>query len=876
MSSYTFKKGLLASSIAMILAGASAQATAADEATAKVNKDEVEVIKVTGIRGSLEASMNTKRFSNAVVDAVSAEDIGKFPDNNVAEALGRIPGVTVSRQFGEGSSVSIRGASNQLTLTTLNGQNVASTGWYSQQAIDRSFNYSMLPPEMIAGLEVYKSSQADLLEGGIGGTVVVETRKPLDLEAFTVFGSVKGSYSSASEETDPSASALVSWKNDDETFGVLAAIGSSEYSLVRRGDEALTSWGGRIAPTHFEQNRDRTAFDVALQYKPTDAMEFGLHYMSLELEANSVNTQVWIPQNLDNCSSENAQGVPTKCTTVAADNQSSYWDVRPRNATMKSELFAADFTYEGDNYTLEVQAGSSEATGGTDFETNVAYISGVNGAVGTIDATGNVVNYDLEQADYALPAAGEYAGWEGLQTGSIVNQPNTDEETYAQADLTFDVEFGAITSIKTGLRVSSHEVKQEQNRPDLTGYDGGVEAGLIDGSRFSNGTLKAGSAHLPIQAPNTGEMIAYTNEKVQGWIQERSGYAVLEEDSMSAYVMANFDGDGIRGNFGLRYISTDTSSTAFEVDPTFVDPSNSFNNGYGTKLVETEGDYNHVLPSVNIVVDAAEDVIIRFSAASVLARPNYDDMFSNSSLAGYNDTIQGNETVIVGNPDLKPFKAFQSDLGVEWYYGPSSMVAVAYFVKEVSTFTTFSNTPDQSIGIIDPDTGVDSWLVQSKEDGSGGTIQGIEFQIQHALDNGFGTVFNYTYADAEAEASNYVDGNSYFSDSSEHTVNAVGYYENDDFSARVAYTWRSEYMIRETGFYGARQHQDFGTLDLSASYNVTDNITLTADVTNLLEEDSIQVGRDQGEATNWRTSNGYPMASYEGEARYSLGAQFRF
>lgn len=870
-----FKRNLLAVNIGLAMsAGFTGTVYAADEVKVK---EDVEVIEVRGIRRSLEASMNTKRFANAVVDAVTAEDIGKFPDNNVAEALGRIPGVSVSRQFGEGSSVSIRGASNQLTLTSLNGQNVASTGWYSQQAIDRSFNYSMLPPEMIAGMEVYKSSQADLLEGGIGGTVVVNTRKPLDLDSLTIFGSVKGSYSSASEETDPSASGLVSWKNDDETFGILAAVGTSEYSLVRRGDEALTSWGGRIAPTHFEQNRDRTAFDVALQYAPTDELDFGLHYMNLELAADSVNSAVWVPQNLENCSSTNAQGVPTKCTTVAEDNQSGYYDVRPRNATMESELIAADFTYQGEGFKLEVQAGSSKATGGTDFETNFGYLSGINGAVGTIDATGDMIKYDLDPADYALPSAGEYAGWEGLQTGGIVNQPNSDEETYAQADLTFDVEFGAVTSIKTGVRVSNHEVTKQQNRPDLIGYDGAVEAALIDGSRFTNGTLDAGSAHLTIPAPNAAEMIAYTKTKINSWTQERSGYAVLEEDSVSAYIMANFEGDGIRGNFGLRYVSTDATSTAYEVDPTYVDASNSFNNGYSTNLVETDGDYSHVLPSVNLAVDATADVIIRFSAASVLARPNYDDMFSNSSLVGYSDTIPGNEAVVVGNPALSPFKAFQSDLGVEWYYSSSSMVALTYFVKEVGTFTTFSNTADQSIGIVDPDTGVDNWLVQSKKDGNGGTIEGIEFQIQHALDNGFGTVFNYTFADAQADESNYVDGNAIFSDSSKHTVNAVGYYENDDFSARVAYSWRSEYMIRETGFYGAREHKDFGTLDLSASYNLTDDITITADVTNLLEEDSIQVGRDQGTTpVNWRTSNGYPTASYEGEARYSLGAQFRF
>lgn len=164
------------------------------------------------MRASMKASVNDKRFSDAVVDAVTAEDIGKFPDGDVGESLGRIPGVAVNRQFGQGQQVSIRGASSQLTSTLLNGHSVASTGWFDQQAIDRSFNYSLLPPEMVGGIQVFKSSQADIAEGGIGGTVIVKTRKPLDLDANSVFLSTKGDYGTVSEEIDPQTSGLYSGK----------------------------------------------------------------------------------------------------------------------------------------------------------------------------------------------------------------------------------------------------------------------------------------------------------------------------------------------------------------------------------------------------------------------------------------------------------------------------------------------------------------------------------------------------------------------------------------------------------------------------------------------------------------------------------------
>lgn len=835
----------------------------------------LEEITVTGIRGALQDSMNIKRDATAVVDAVSAEDIGKFPDTNVAEALGRIPGVSVSRQFGEGSAVSIRGASNQLTLTTLNGQNVASTGWYTEQEIDRSFNYSMLPPELIAGMEVYKSSQADLLEGGVGGTVNVKTRRPLDLDANTVFLSGSGTYSSASEEMDPAYSGLYSFKNDAETFGVMVAAAVSEYNLVRRGDEGLPGWGGRVAPTNFNQNRDRTAIDATLQFAPTENIEFGLHHMALELEANNVNAAMWIPQDLSNCE-ENEQGAPVLCESVYGENGfegavgQTFYDVRPRMATMESDTTDAWFSFENDAFAFDAKVGTTKATGGTDFESNYAWF--VNSPVnGVIDATGDTVKYSFDPSIDAsdLPEAGS-----GLSTGAVISQPNSDEEQYLQADVKFNVAYGPVHAVKTGLRYTEHKVDRSQRRGLFEDYD----AGSASPGEFIGGTINLGEkGNISMPAPNGDAMTSHAMNSLSGWAEDRAAYVGLEEDNFAAYVMAEFEVEGIRGNAGLRYVSTDASSDYYSPDPGFIDPSHEFNNGYATELSTDEASYRDVLPSVNLAMDISEDVILRMSAAQVIARPNYNDMFANSSLIGYSDTIPGNEQVVKGNVALKPYKAAQADFGVEWYYGDDDMLAVSYFVKDVSNFTTFGNIPDQKIGIVDPDTGEDNWLAQSLIDGTGGKVEGLEFQLQHAFDNGFGSVVNYTLADASAEASNFEDGVGVFSDSSKHTVNLVGYYETDMFSARAAYNWRSEYMIREIGFYSNREHQPFGTLDLSFAWYAMDNLDVTFDVTNLLEEESVQIGRDQGEnATFWRTSNGYPAYAYEGETRFKAGVNYRF
>lgn len=175
----------IASAVAVVLMGVMASGHAQQIAAPA----EMNAVTVTGIRASLQSAVNVnvKRNASSIVDAVSAEDVGKLPDTDVGESLGRIPGVSVGRAFGQGASVSVRGTDPQMTYTTLNGQTVASTGWYDQQSMDRSFNYSLLPSELIGGMEVYKSSQADLTEGGIGGTVIVKTRKPLDMAAGTAF-----------------------------------------------------------------------------------------------------------------------------------------------------------------------------------------------------------------------------------------------------------------------------------------------------------------------------------------------------------------------------------------------------------------------------------------------------------------------------------------------------------------------------------------------------------------------------------------------------------------------------------------------------------------------------------------------------------------
>jgi iron complex outermembrane receptor protein len=861
----TFKKNVLATNIAILLGSVvSVGAYAADEAVADEN---IEKIEVRGMRASLKASVNEKRFSNAVVDAVTAEDIGKFPDGDVGESLARIPGVAVNRQFGQGQGVSIRGASSSLTRTLLNGHSVASTGWYDQQSIDRSFNYSLLPPEMVGGIEIYKSSQADLPEGGVGGTVIVKTRKPLDLDANSTFLSVKGDYGTISEETDPELSGLYSWKNDDENFGFLISAAGSETNYQRNGIESLLGWG-EIVPTTFEQERERTAINGAFQYSPMDNLNFGLNITSLDMKANNANTSLFVmfPDDKDAaCEQRNSSGT---CTFYRRDGKganSGWAQTWARQASMDSNTYDLNFDYEAENFKVEGRVGNTKSEGGTDLTSNYGFWLGTAADyAGTYDATGEIIDINIANKNFSVEDFGGKlapAGW------SLKQQPNSDEETYAQVDFTIPTDLGVITSFKTGLRYADHDVSQLTLAANVK--DNVAEK---DASAYYDGQVSSG-AGFTLPKPNLDAMLGDAFAAIDGFSTDgtvyKSGYGTINEKNLSLYGMANFDAEGMRGNFGLRYISTDAESDYYKLQA---------DGTYADELSTNKESYNDVLPSINIAFDVASDVIIRTSASQVISRPNYGDMFSASSLAGYNDGTAGNEVLNTGNVGLNPFKATQADLGVEWYFSPDGLFGAAYFIKDISSFVTSAQLLNQSIGIVDPTSGQDDWTVSTKKNGTGGQIQGIELQLQDAFDSGIGYSANYTFADSDADAENYPDQVSVFSDSSKHTVNLVGFYEMDDFSARVAYNWRSEYMIRELpGFYGNREHQAFGTVDLSANYNITEYLGLSFEVVNLLEEDSVQLGvAPDGADVKPELKNGYPAWSFDGEARYKVGLNLRF
>src|SRR5688572_6612268 len=217
---------LIGTAVAMALFGRHAEVEAQQAPAASTpDNDGLEEVVVTGVRASLRESIDTKRNATAFVDAITAEDIGKFPDKNLAEALQRVPGVVVNREFGEGERVNLRGTAANLTRTLINGHALATADWFilDQLNTTRSFNYLMMPSEIIGQVQVYQGPWADHEGGRIGGVIDVETRSPLNMAPNTLSLSGGVAYTETSDDTDPQASGLYSWRDDDGRFGFLLA-----------------------------------------------------------------------------------------------------------------------------------------------------------------------------------------------------------------------------------------------------------------------------------------------------------------------------------------------------------------------------------------------------------------------------------------------------------------------------------------------------------------------------------------------------------------------------------------------------------------------------------------------------------------------------
>jgi iron complex outermembrane receptor protein len=476
---------------------------------------DIEEVVVTGIRASLRESMETKREAVGVVDALTAEDVGKFPDKNLAEALQRVPGIVINREFGEGERINLRGTGSNLTRTLLNGHALATADWFILDQLNstRSFNYLMLPAEVIGKVAVYKSPQADFEEGGIGGTIDVATRNPLEMKSMATYLSAQGAYTEMSDEFDPQVSGLFSWHNDDSTVGFLISGLYQERNIRRDGVEVLgyedidpgagtTLFPSLIGSALFEQERIRSGGNFGLQFRPSEAVDINVTGLYSKFEADNTNQNyiAWGTRALAGEADQPAclptgsltNQVVQDGTVVAGRVSSSnggtcgfgvVYDAIKRFATAETRNIDFDINVRpAEGLTLHLKVGYTDAEGNTDAQPFVEF-----GAPG-------VFEYDLRggapSVRFLPDANGNVADPNNPDDLSLIFSSlhqilNDDEETYVYADALKELEFGSLKSIKVGAKHTDHQrdlvfnatqwpVRQcVRRRPDAGRFPGG-------------------------------------------------------------------------------------------------------------------------------------------------------------------------------------------------------------------------------------------------------------------------------------------------------------------------------------------------------------------------------------------------------------------
>ncbi|MCC8595086.1 TonB-dependent receptor, partial [Xanthomonas vesicatoria] len=820
---------------------------------------ELDTITVTGYRASLEKSQAVKRSANSIVDAISAEDIGKFPDINAAESLSHLPGISVDRQFGEGEKVSINGTDPALNRVLLNGQTIASGDWGGNptDTSGRTFNYTLLSPEIIGLMEVYKTPEARIDEGSIGGTVIVHTRKPLDLPKNTVRGSVGYNYNDRSEEGNPRGSALWSWKNDDETFGALISATHDKQDLARAGIEyfgyttgagipptaTITGDGSDVATARvpagissafFQQTRERSGLQGALQWKPDEQNEFNLTGIYIKGKYNNFSQARYVcpacnddRQKITQANVQN--GVVTSATvsdnTRGGVNDQPYaqLDANYRDSTVTTKSLNLRHDWSGEKWVFTTQVGDTQATGGKNPEYLMKFLMQDGGYNYAFDGSHTAVNYDNGGAsNWTLPgnAAGLPAGSTAngvMQAGGIYYQKSKDEEKYFQWDAARDLTWGPFNKLQFGYKYINHNngVDARGNRINTTDpislsqfNPGTTPSSLYDGLGASGDLTTWPTADL-------GAVRRYLLSQPQGpYTTDFGGSFDVKEITQNVYTQLNFESGQWRGNVGVRLLDTTDKSEYWQSQD---------NNVTFSRVAETH-DYRKALPSFNIAYDVTDDAVLRFSAAKVMARPRYADLAGSFTVNSGN----GNLTASGGNPDLKPYESTNYDLAAEWYFAPSSMLSGEVFYRDISSYIV-STTVNEFRPADRRGNEAGDYQVTTPTNASDAKVKGASINYQQTFGLGFGLQANYTFAKSDASTGLNLP---YLS---RDTYNVIPYWEHGDWTVRVNYSYRSKYFT-QIGRLESRDFADaYKQLDLNASYQITDYMGITFGATNLLD-----------------------------------------
>ena len=850
----------LLSKITLILFGAvNAQGVSAQSPAPDQKAEVLEEVVVKGVRGSLARSLEQKRYSDGVVDGITSEDIGDFPDLNISESLQRITGVTINRVLGEGQQVSVRGLAPEFTRVTINGQTVTSGN------SGREVDFDVFASELFSNVSLTKTPSAALTEGGLAATIDLRTARPFDFNEPVLAISGQGSINEMRDEFDPRVSAIASNTFMDGALGVLASLSYSESSLRQDNVEGLRFLLGNFddgvnqhsnveipfIPRYLLEflDRDRLGITGAIQFEPSDSVD--LNFDVAYAEFDEVRTRYSIdgllrtrytpvePIEVD------STGLVTRATFNGDMRDGEYTGVssRSENIITPSDEDLLLINIDGgwrfaDDWEIRGKFGYSDASSKShEFRAVYQALNRFG-----YDLTDRIF-LDLQPSiDFTDPSVFSH------NQSRFINNFIKDEEYSFQSDLTRSFDDSFVDTLNIGVRYSKREASQNRFDGRITSPVGELPPTTAIATNLPVDDFfgQYGSPSIDRNWFVTDFDAVFADPTINGakfTVPQRfiDSFAI-EEETVSGYGQARYSGEilgfPVRGNIGVRIVNTDQTSRGFLAD--------------GSPLNLTQS-YTEVLPSGNLAIELTDELLFRVAGSKSLTRPTLTKLSPGGTIAPTGLTAS------LGNPELNPFSATQFDLSLEWYFADEALASATFFYKDVESFIV-NVTSESTIqaGTLINDAGVDVsnavFTVTRPINGEGASVKGVELSLQTPFTflpapfDGFGMVLNYTYADSKSEIMfNNQTIKTLLPGQSESSYNLIGYYEKGKFGTRIAYSWRDEFLyeIRASNSQRSNFTASYGQLDLNAQYDITDNIVLTFDALNLLEEETQRFGESR-------------------------------
>ncbi|PWH27983.1 TonB-dependent receptor [Xanthomonas euvesicatoria] len=886
----------------------------ASEQTAGAVTD-LDKVQVTGLRRAIEGAISVKRDSTSIVEAISAEDIGRLPDVSIAESLARLPGLAAQRVAGRAQVISVRGLSPDFSTTLLNGREVVSTG------DNRSVEFDQYPSELVSGVTVYKTPDAGLVGQGLSGTVDMQTARPLSYNerVIAIGGRYQRNSLGKAANVDPYGNRFnVSYIDQfaDRTIGLTIGYAHTDMPIQENQVGLYEPWQqvnaqrqrpGVADGVYFSDgikalrrtgNQKRDGVMATLQYRPSNAWTSTLD--AFHTEAEQIDTANQFELNLSNYNGGYTPGlnisnvrVNDRNTFIGGDASGVYPLVRGMYNKREDKIDAF-------GWNNEITAGS------------VKIVADLNYSKATRDELNlenNLQRAPMPQLDtVGVSVVGN--GFSQLTPG--MNYSNPDElfltntiygSGYGKVPSVEDVLKGArlqasfpmpealswFSDLDVGVNYANREKQKTQPEGNITlGAQG--EATVAADLQYAPVNLGfAGLGSLPAwNVPATVARYMLFNPSDDASFLVSKAWTV-EEKITTAWLRANINTEwgevGVRGNIGVQLQSADQSSQANYWDAS--QPA-----GSEVRPIDDGKTYRDWLPSLNLAFQFPYEQTLRFAMAKQVARPRVDQL--RASLEFGVDTSTGRPGASGGNPMLDPWRANALDISYEKYFADRAYVAAAFFYKDLKSYiyTQSRDNYDFSAlvaGYVPPPGSapvLTTGTFSAPFNGKGGTLRGVELTASLPLDlilaplEGFGIQASATFNDSDVKirdpesASSVGDGEISLPGLSKRVYNLTAYYEHKGFEARVSQRRRSDFIGEIGNFNGNRTLRYVvgeNITDAQISYNFSEASSLSG-LTLLLQASNLS----NSPYRTYAETKDRPLEYIEWGRTFVLGANYKF